>query len=136
MEEFKELFLTSISNLTEQMAQMGSRLEDLSTQVLLVQNQVEVLNTQTPAQGREDRYFIPTTFRAMPPIYEEGHTEDAMDEAFTDAAEEDNASNSDRDGLQLLLQQFARSQREERRLRTQEFQAMMGMLSPNRRCSS
>ena len=72
---------------------MGSRLEDLSTQVLLVQNQVEVLNTQTPAQGREDNISSPPNFGLCSPFYEEGQSEDATDGAFADDAGEDNASN-------------------------------------------
>ena len=109
-----------MANLTTQMETMGSRLDDLSAQLLLVQGQVEVLNTQTPALSGDDIMPPPLRHRRRP-ISEEGQSEDAKDEASDDDKEEDNASNSDRDALQLLLQQFARSQREERRLRTKEF---------------
>ena len=68
MEEFRELFLTSMANITEQIAQMGSRLDDLSTQVALVQEQVEVLNTQVPALEGDDTMLPPPHHRERPKI--------------------------------------------------------------------
>lgn len=82
-----------------------------------------------------------TTARPTPklsPIDEE-HTEEIMDEDSLDAVEIDRASHRSTNkikALQLLLNQFDKSQCEDRKLRTQEFQALMGMLRLAARASS
>ena len=80
MEEFKELFFTSTAKITEQLDQMGSRFDDLSTQVLLVQGQVEVLKEHIPAQGWVGD-MPPPPHHERPPKDKERSTDDTEDEA-------------------------------------------------------
>ena len=137
LEEIRELVLSSIAVVSAKMEQLTAHVEALSTTVALVQDQVTALSMSTPVHGTGAESSARPPSRLSIINEDEGESEEAMDEAFADNKEEtDNVSNSDLDGLQLLLQQFARSQREERKLRTKEFQEMMGILRPAAGASS
>ena len=132
LEDIRELLVSSIAAITDKMEQLTAQVDTLSTSVLLVQDQVEILRASAPVQGTGAAPSARPPSRLSSINEEEGESDEATDEASAYTEDEtDNVSNSERDGLQqLLLQQFARSQREERKLRTKEFQEMMGILRP------
>ena len=51
LEDLRDLFISSIVELTAKIKQVDARVDQLATTILLVQDQVKALCTSTPAQG-------------------------------------------------------------------------------------